>query len=147
LTTRNLPDDAALSLIFTSLVTAEVRGLRSVTAKLFALDSFRILSQKLSDDCVLERVVPYIVYLLQDPVSPRVRSEALSTLVFALDKVRDVPPSDYNIFSGYIFPALERLDRDVAVRIAMAQNVARLAQISMRYTRHTSKTSLKNCTL
>jgi hypothetical protein len=76
--------------------------------------------------------VPYIIYLLQDPVSPRVRAEGLSTLVAVLDKVEDVPPSDYNIFSGYIFPALERLDRDVAVRISMAQNIAQIAKISMR---------------
>jgi hypothetical protein len=121
-----------LSLIFTSLISAEVRGLKSVTAKLYALDSFRLLAQKLTDECVLERVIPYITYLLQDPVSPRVRAEALETLVDCLDLVTRIPPSDYNIFSAYIFPALERLDRDVAVRIALAKTLSRIAQISIR---------------
>lgn len=119
-------------MIFTSLVSAEVRGLKSVIAKLYALELYQNLSRKLSDDCVLERVIPYITYLLQDPLSPRVRTEALSTLVNCLDCVTEIPPSDYNIFSGYIFPALERLDRDVSVRIALAKNLSRIAQISLR---------------
>ena len=130
---RNLPDDQSLNLIFLSLVTAEVRGLSTVTAKLYALESFRTLCTKLSDESILERVIPYIVYLLHDSTSHRVRAQALTVLVQCLDLVKVVPPSDYNIFSGYIFPALEKLDQDVAVRVAMAKNIAKLAQISMRY--------------
>lgn len=106
--------------------------MQSVTAKVFALDCFRHLAQRLNDECILERIIPYIVYILQDPVSPRVRSEALNTLVECLDMVKDIPPSDYNIFSAYIFPALERLDRDVALRIALAKNLSKIAQISLR---------------
>jgi len=120
-----------LSLIFTSLVTAEVRGLETISAKLYALESLHTLSTKLSDDALLERVIPYLVFMLQDKY-PRVRAEALSVLVDCLDLVKSVPPSDHNIFSGYIFPALEKLDRNVAVRIALAQNIARLATISLR---------------
>ena len=129
---RTLPDDPSLSLIFTSLVTAEVRGLRTTTAKLYSLESFRSLSKKISQDSILERVVPYIDYLLHDPASHRVRAEALNTLVDCLDMVDKVPPSDYHRFSGDIFPSLEKVDRDLAVRGAMAKNIARLAQISMR---------------
>jgi hypothetical protein len=129
---RTLPDDPALNLIFTSLVTAEVRGLQSTTAKLYSLESFRTLSKKISQDSILERVVPYLDYLLHDSASHRVRAEALNTLVDCLDIVEKVPPSDYNIFSGYIFPSLDKLDRDLAVRVAMAKNIARLASISMR---------------
>lgn len=121
-----------MTMIFTSLVNAEVRGLKSVTAKLYALECLRTLAPKLDDDCILERVVPYITYLVQDPISPRVRAAALNTLVECLELVQDIPPSDYNIFSAYIFPALERLDRDVAVRIALAKNLSKIAQISMR---------------
>jgi hypothetical protein len=90
------------------------------------------LTKKLTDECVLERVVPYITYLLQDIGSPRVRAEALTALVDCLDCVIEIPPSDYNIFSAFIFPALERLDRDVAVRVALAKNLSRIAHISMR---------------
>jgi len=101
-------------------------------AKLYCLESFHILAKKIGQDCVLERLVPYIDFLLHDPMSHRVRAEALNTLVNCLDMVEKVPPSDYNIFSGYIFPSLDKMDRDLAVRVAMASNIAKLARISMR---------------
>jgi len=129
---RTLPDDTSLSLIFTSLVTAEIRGLRSPTAKLNALESLYCLSIKLSDESILERVVPYIDFLLHDPSSHRVQAQALHTLVNCLDLVEKVSQAEYHIFSGYIFPSLSKLGTDVAVRIAMASNIAKLAQISMR---------------
>lgn len=129
---RTLPDDAALSLIFTSLVTAEIRGLRSPTAKLNALESLYSLSNKLSNESILERVIPYIDYLLHDPSSHRVQAESLNTLVKCLDLVHKVSQSEYHIFSGFIFPSLNKLENDVSVRVSMAQNIAKLAQISMR---------------
>lgn len=97
------------------------------------MESLKNLSLNLSDETKLERVIPYIVYLLLDMSSHRVRAQALTTLVDCLDMVTQVPPSDYNIFSGYIFPALEKLDRDILVRISLAQNIARIAKISIRY--------------
>ena len=65
--------------------------------------------------------------------SHRVRAEALTTLVDCLDLVQEVPTSDYNIFSGYIYPGLEKLDRDILVRVSLAKNISRIAKISMRY--------------
>ena len=73
-----LPDGPALILL--ALVTANVRTCRLPSSKLKALDVFLALSPHLTDEAKLDRMVPYIVELLQDD-APSVRGAAVRTLM------------------------------------------------------------------
>ena len=63
-----------------ALITANVRTCRLPSSKLKALDVFLGLSPHLTDEAKLDRMVPYIVELLQDD-APAVRSAAVRTLM------------------------------------------------------------------
>ena len=71
-------DGAAL--IILALVTANVRNCSLPSSKVRALDVFLALSCLLTDEAKLDRMVPYIVELLDDDAA-LVRSAALRTLM------------------------------------------------------------------
>lgn len=75
---EHIPDGPALILL--ALLTANVRTCRLPSSKLRALDVFLALSPHLTDEAKLDRMVPYIVELLQDD-APSVRSAAIRTLM------------------------------------------------------------------
>ena len=83
---------------------------------------------------ILERVVPYILYLIGDSV-PRVRARALWTLTQTLQLVQMLPPNEGNIFPEYILPALANFpdDQEVIVRIAYAENIAPIAETALKF--------------
>jgi len=74
----NLVDGPAL--IILALVTANIRNCSLPSSKVRALDVFLALACHLTDEAKLDRMVPYIVELLQDD-SALVRSAALRTLM------------------------------------------------------------------
>lgn len=63
------------------------------------------------------------------------RVSAIHTLTKCLDLVKNIPPSDVNIFPEYILPGLAHLTQDeaVIVRAAFAENIACLSHIALRY--------------
>lgn len=73
--------------------------------------------------------------LLAHDQNARVKVSAINTITKCLDLVRSVPRSDANIFPEYILPGLAPLatDPNTCVRAAYAQNIATLAEISLRY--------------
>ncbi|KAF7796314.1 hypothetical protein EIP86_007491, partial [Pleurotus ostreatoroseus] len=110
------------ALILLALITANVRTCRLPSSKLKALDVFLALSPHLTDETKLDRMVPYIVELLQDDAP-------------ALMLVTVITPSNASIFPEYIIPALSHLVRDpeVSVRCMYAQCVVSLADTAVRY--------------
>jgi hypothetical protein len=68
------------ALIILALVTANIRNCCLPSSKVRALDVFLSLSSHLTDEAKLDRMVPYIVDLLNDD-SAMVRSAALRTLM------------------------------------------------------------------
>lgn len=71
---------------------------------------------------------------MHDP-APRVRVSAIHTLTKCLYLVKTIPPSDVNIFPEYVLPGLAHVTQDesVIVRAALAENVAHLSHIALRY--------------
>lgn len=98
------------------------------------LDLLLQLAQHSSDEIILERIIPYILYLIGDSV-PRVRARALWTLTQTLQLVRMLPPNEGNIFPEYILPALANFpdDQEVIVRIAYAENIAPVAETALKF--------------
>ncbi|CAG9829186.1 unnamed protein product [Diabrotica balteata] len=120
--------------IITSLVTSCIRGLHTCSSKLYSLEILLDLASHASDETVLDRILPYIMYLAHDS-STRVKISAINTITKCLDLVTKISRSDANIFPEYILPELAPLatDPNTCVRAAYAKNIATLAEISLRY--------------
>ncbi|KAL1124299.1 hypothetical protein AAG570_002067 [Ranatra chinensis] len=123
--------------LITSLVTSCIRGLHFSNSKLQCLEILLELTSFTTAETVLDRILPYIMFFIQDQF-PRVRVCALHTLTKALSYVKTVPLSDSNVFPEYILPALTSVAHDeaVIVRAAFAENIAELAEISLRLLEH-----------
>ena len=63
------------------------------------------MAHYVSDDVILERLLPYMFHLVTDDV-PRVRAQTISTITNCLRLVKNVPRSEGNIFPEYILPNL-----------------------------------------
>ncbi|KAI0701928.1 hypothetical protein BC835DRAFT_1321753 [Cytidiella melzeri] len=122
------------ALILLALLTANVRTCKLPSNKLRALDVFLALAPHLTDEAKLDRMVPYVVELLQDD-APLVRSAAARTLLQILMLVTVITPSNASIIPEYIIPALGPLlgDPEVSVRCTYAQCLVALAATAGRY--------------
>ncbi|KAI0088224.1 hypothetical protein BDY19DRAFT_994141 [Irpex rosettiformis] len=122
------------ALILLALITANIRTCKLPSSKLRALDVLLALASHLTDEAKLDRMVPYVVELLQDE-APLVRSAAARTLLQILMLVTVITPSNASIFPEYIIPALGPLlgDTEVSVRCTYAQCLVALAVTAGRY--------------
>ncbi|KAJ2941262.1 hypothetical protein O0L34_g3460 [Tuta absoluta] len=127
------PDSEGLILI-TSLVTSCIRGLHHCTSKLYALEILQLLCENSSSEVILDRILPYIIHLSHDSVS-RVRAAAVHTCAYCVSLVTSLPKADCNVFPEYILPELAACATDPAqtVRIAYANNIAKLAETAVRF--------------
>ena len=66
------------------------------------------LAHFVSDEVILERLLPYMFYLVNDRV-PRVRAQTIGTIAKSLELVKNVPRSESNIFPEYILTNLVRI--------------------------------------
>ncbi|KAF9411600.1 hypothetical protein HW555_009672 [Spodoptera exigua] len=98
------------------------------------LEILQLLCENSSSETILDRILPYIIQLSHDNI-PRVRARAVWTCARALAAVRGLPQSDCNVFPEYILPELapRATDPSVPVRIAYANNIARLAETAVRF--------------
>ncbi|KAL3269438.1 hypothetical protein HHI36_008508 [Cryptolaemus montrouzieri] len=120
--------------IITSLVTSCIRGLYECSSKLYSLEILLELAMHANDETILDRILPYIMFLAHDS-TPRVKISAINTITKCLGFVKRIPRSDANIFPEYILPGLASLatDSNTCVRAAYAKNIASLADIALRY--------------
>ncbi|XP_071037345.1 phosphoinositide 3-kinase regulatory subunit 4 isoform X3 [Parasteatoda tepidariorum] len=120
--------------IVVSLLTSLLRALKHCSAKLNALDVLKIMACYLSPDVILDRLLPYLVYLAKDKY-PKVRVAVIQTLTECLSLIKSIPRSDGNVFPEYILPNLSHIAHDeaVIVRMAYAENIASLAETALRF--------------
>lgn len=103
-------------------------------SKLTVLELLLFIGRHLSDETILERLLPYMLYLVNDTL-PQVRAQALRTITQCLKLIKSIPRSDANIFPEYILQSLAWLtqDTEVIVRIAYAENIASLAETALKF--------------
>lgn len=94
-----------------SVVLACVQNVRYPLTKLTCLELMELFGEYVDDEVVLGRVIPYIVFLLNDSLGS-VRAAAVKTLAHLLSLVTSFPSSDVHIFPEWIFPALEKFVAD-----------------------------------
>lgn len=139
LLTKDTEDETTLDkdgclVIIVSLLTSCIRSCKYCVSKLTVLELLLKIAHHVGDDIILERLLPYILYLVNDPL-PQVRAQALKILTQSLQLVRSMPRSDANIFPEYVLPSLSWLtqDQEVIVRIAYAENIASLAETALKF--------------
>ena len=76
-------------------------------SKHLSLDLMLEMAHYVSDDVILERLLPYMFHLVNDDV-PRVRAHTIETITKSLQLVKSVPRNEGNIFPEYILPNLVR---------------------------------------
>ena len=103
-------------------------------SKLTVLELLLKIAHHVSDEIILDRLLPYMLFLINDSL-PQVRAQALKILSQCLQLVRSMPRSDANIFPEYVLPSLSWLtqDQEVIVRIAYAENIASLAETALKF--------------
>ncbi|EPS67456.1 hypothetical protein M569_07318 [Genlisea aurea] len=114
--------------LIASLLCSCIRNVKVPFMRRAAVLLLKSCALYVDDDDRLQRILPYVVAVLSDPVAI-VRCAALETLCDILPLVRDFPPSDAKIFPEYILPMLSMLpdDPEESVRICYASNISKLA--------------------
>ncbi|TMS35134.1 hypothetical protein L596_002594 [Steinernema carpocapsae] len=130
---QEYPDMAVL---FVSLLTSEMRALRSLSAKLEAVRLLKQLAEISSTLIVTERILPYLMYALSDSFV-QVRCEAVYVIADLIESLKDCPKEGYRLFADYLFPKLKgtAVDKSAYVRMALASNLGRFARSSLRFIR------------
>ncbi|CAG8816112.1 21868_t:CDS:2, partial [Dentiscutata erythropus] len=127
-----MKDDGAL--IFLSLLCATVRNTAYPSSKLHALDMLLAIGQHLEDEFKLDRLVPYLIALLDDEVG-LVRASTVKTLANLLSLVETITPFNATIFPEYIMPKLRKFatDPEILVRMTYAQCITTFAETALRF--------------
>lgn len=76
---NSINEIANIYLLFTNLICSNIRNLQFPSTKLKALDLLILFGQKIDDEYILDRLVPYTLALVEDE-NAMVRSSALKTL-------------------------------------------------------------------
>ncbi|KAF3482163.1 Vps15p [Arthroderma uncinatum] len=125
------------TLIFLTLVVSSLRNTSKSSARVKACDILLAFAEKLPDEAKLDRVLPFIILLLNDRAD-NVKVSAVRTLTQLLAMVKVVSPVNAYVIPEYIFPRLQHLinasssNPTPMVRAAYASCIASLAQSSLK---------------
>ncbi|KAL2799413.1 hypothetical protein BJX66DRAFT_293748 [Aspergillus keveii] len=129
-------DDGVL--IFLTLVVSSLRNTSKSSARIRACDVLLAFAERLSDEAKLDRILPYIMVLLNDKTDA-VKIAAIRALARLLEMVQVVSPVNAHLYPEYLFPRIQPLISSVnaspspSVRAAYASCIASLAQSSLRF--------------
>ena len=98
------------------LLTASMRSVRFAQSKMIAMSMLTDFTQYLSDDVILQRVLPHFVNILNEASSNRMKgndeeyacviSQAIRSITQILSNIASLPHSDFNVVTDYIIPNL-----------------------------------------
>ncbi|KAI8289233.1 putative serine/threonine-protein kinase [Colletotrichum sp. SAR11_57] len=99
------PEDDG-TLIFLTLIVSSLRNTARAASKIRACDVLLAFSERITDEAKLDRVLPYLMTLLNDK-SDLVVIAGLRSVTQLLQLVRVVSPVNSHIFVEYILPRLQ----------------------------------------
>jgi phosphoinositide-3-kinase regulatory subunit 4 len=123
------------TLLFLAVVVSSLRNTARASARLKACELLVLFAERLPDEARLDRILPYIIGLLNDR-SDIVKAAALRSMTQLLSKVQVVSPINAYVFPEYIFPRLKQFvlspltSPSVLIRAAYASCLASLARSS-----------------
>ncbi|CAK7270816.1 Serine/threonine-protein kinase [Sporothrix epigloea] len=98
------PDNGAL--IFLTLIVASIRNTARAASRIRACDVLLALAERLTDEAKLDRVLPYLMALLNDRADMVVVT-AVRSITQLLALVRTVSPINAHVFLEYILPRMQ----------------------------------------
>ncbi len=125
------------SLIFLTLVVSSLRNTARSTARVRACDLMLAFAERITDEAKLDRVLPYVVALLNDRAEI-VKVAAIRTMTQLLSLVTVVSPVNAYVFTEYVRPRLQQFISTAGpktsplVRATYASCLATLAHTSTR---------------
>ncbi len=84
------------ALLLLNILTSEVRNCVRASARLQALGPLQSLCPYLADEDVLDRLLPYVIYLANDEM-PQVRAESCRALAAIVSRLHRFPPADLEL--------------------------------------------------
>ncbi|KAH9891374.1 hypothetical protein F4778DRAFT_331368 [Xylariomycetidae sp. FL2044] len=102
---RQPPTDDG-TLIFLTLVASSLRNTARAASKIRACDVLLAFSERLTDEAKLDRVLPYLMTLLNDEVDT-VAIAALRSVTQLLALVKVISPVNAHVFPEYIMPRMQ----------------------------------------
>ncbi|KAK1598283.1 uncharacterized protein LY79DRAFT_666055 [Colletotrichum navitas] len=135
--TSEPPEDDG-TLIFLTLVVSSLRNTARAAPKIRACDVLLAFSERITDEAKLDRVLPYLMTLLNDK-SDLVVIAALRSIAQLLHLVRVVSPVNSHIFVEYILPRFQSAliapsrPQSSLVRATYASCLGSLATTAARY--------------
>uniref|UniRef100_A0A0K0DIL4 Protein kinase domain-containing protein n=1 Tax=Angiostrongylus cantonensis TaxID=6313 RepID=A0A0K0DIL4_ANGCA len=135
------------AVLFISLITANIRVLRGVPAKIDAMNMLVKLSSLCVPVVATERILPYLVSSLSE-VDAQVRAAAVYSITELLRPIEPTTFEDSLIFIDYLLPELSSMLSDkrhpcpTHVLLAVATNLGDLAETAYRF--HIIGNSLRN---
>ena len=123
--------------LFLTLVSSSLRNTTKASSRLKACDLLVAFAEMLPDEAKLDRILPFIVALLND-TSDAVQASAIRALSSVFEMIEVVSPINAFIFPEYIFPKLKVFLQEpphgpsALVRAAYASSLASLAWSSNR---------------
>lgn len=135
------------AVLFISLITANIRVLRSVPAKIDAMNLLVRLASLCCSVVSTERVLPYLVCCLSEP-DAQVRASAVHSITELLRPIEPATFEDSLVFIDYLLPELASMLGDkrhpcpTHVLLAVATNLGDLAETAYRF--HVVGRNLRN---
>jgi phosphoinositide-3-kinase regulatory subunit 4 len=117
------------------IICSSFRHLRCVQSKMVSLMILVRFGLRCTDEVILQRIVPTLIFAINDTVAS-IRAMSVRALRVLLAAVKQVTTVDSQIFSNYIFPAINNRvlkDPDAIVRVAFAESIGRLAETAKRF--------------
>lgn len=137
--TANLkPDSHNGTFILLNVITASLRSAGRASSKIRACELLLALAERLPDEAKLDRILPYVVPLLDDS-NEMVLVAALRTMTQMLALVTVASPVNSFLFTQYIFPKLQGFvstkgfRTNSIVRATYAASLASLAETASRF--------------
>jgi len=130
----SVDDDVAL--IILSVLNANIRSCLYPNSVMKALDLYLALLDHLTDETMLDRVLPYLVSLLNSGEScDSIKTSTLLCLTQILLLVDVITPSNSSLFPEYLIPNLKHLISDPSefVRATLGKCIGPLALTSKRF--------------
>lgn len=138
----NLPPEDDGTLIFLTLIVSSLRNTAHASAKIKACDILLAFCERLTDEAKLDRVLPYLVQLLNDQ-SDIIVATTIRTVTQLLDMVKTITLVNAQLFLEYIMPRMHLLFKQTSpslkytesplVRATYASALGKLATIADRF--------------
>lgn len=135
---RSTPKSDNGALLFLNVVIASLRSTARASSRVKACELLLALSERLTDEAKLDRVLPFAIALLEDE-SDNVRIAALRTITQLLSIVTVLSPMNVFVFPNYVLLRLQKFiqhssfKRSAPLRATYATCLASLATTASRF--------------